>query len=117
MFLLTPYYNALAPLISSSIHLIFFVFFKRSLEMDELPSLGRPVFAMIVGNGIFILPSFDSFIVSVHRAPHLLRYRALEVPIVRLRARSLAYAAPCKRLPCWAFEFFERFNPVNRYQI
>jgi enolase len=36
--------------------------------------------------------------VSVHRAPHLLCSRALEVRRVRLRARRLASAAPCKRL-------------------
>jgi len=36
--------------------------------------------------------------VSVHRAPHLLCCRALEVQEVRLRTLRLASAAPCKRL-------------------
>ena len=39
-----------------------------------------------------------SFPVTVHRAPHLLCCRALEVQEVRLRTLRLASAAPCKRL-------------------
>jgi hypothetical protein len=52
--------------------------------------------------------------VSVHRAPHLRRSRALEVRTVRLRARRLASTAPCKRLRCEGLEFLGRFNPVNK---
>ncbi len=36
--------------------------------------------------------------VSAHRAPHLLCWRALEVQGVRLRTRCLTSAAPCERL-------------------
>ena len=36
--------------------------------------------------------------VSVHRTPHLLCRRALEVQEVRLRTLRLASAAPCKHL-------------------
>ena len=53
--------------------------------------------------------------VSVHRAPHLLRYRALEVRPVRLRARSLASAAPCKRLLGKGLAHMGRFTPENDY--
>ena len=53
--------------------------------------------------------------VSVHRAPHLLRYRALEVRPVRLRARSLASAAPCKRLLGKDIAHMGHFIPVNGY--
>ena len=54
LFLLNPYFDALVPLISSAIHLVFFVSFKRSLKIDEFPSLSRPILSIIVGNGIFI---------------------------------------------------------------
>jgi len=54
LFLLNPYFDALAPLISSAIHLVFFVSFKKSLKTDEFQSLSRPILSIIVGNGIFI---------------------------------------------------------------
>ncbi len=54
-------------------------------------------------------------LVSVHRAPHLLCYRALEVQQVRLCARCLASAAPCKRLQFGSLQHIYRFNPVNGY--
>jgi len=54
LFLLNPYLDALAPLISSAIHLFFFVSFKKSLKPDEIKSLSRPILSIIVGNGIFI---------------------------------------------------------------
>ena len=38
--------------------------------------------------------------VSVHRVPHLLCCRALEVQGVRLRILRLASAEPCGRLQC-----------------
>ena len=41
---------------------------------------------------------FEKTVVSVHRVPHLLCWRALEVQGVRLRTRRLASVAPCKRL-------------------
>ena len=58
LFLMSPYYDALVPLISSAIHFAFFVSFKKSLEIDESPSLGRPILSIIVGNGIFIFLHF-----------------------------------------------------------
>ena len=57
----------------------------------------------------------DAFFVSVHRAPHLLRSRALEVPQVRLHARRLAATAPCKRLQIGGRNEIDRFTPVNEY--
>jgi hypothetical protein len=54
--------------------------------------------------------------VSVHRAPHLLCYRAFEVRPVRLHARCRASTAPCKRLQGSALQYIGHFNPVNRYQ-
>ena len=54
LFLMSPYYDAIVPLISSAIHFAFFVSFKKSLEIEESPSLGRPISSIIVGIGIFI---------------------------------------------------------------
>jgi len=54
--------------------------------------------------------------VSVHRAPHLLCSRALEVRRVRLRARRLASAAPCKRLQVKDIRKIDDFDPVNGYK-
>jgi hypothetical protein len=56
------------------------------------------------------------FAVSVHRAPHLLCYRAFEVRPVRLHARCRASTAPCKRLQGSALQYIGHFNPVNRYK-
>ena len=53
---------------------------------------------IIMGNILLPSPSSVTFFVSVHRAPHLLCCRALEVQGVRLRTLRLASAAPCKRL-------------------
>ena len=55
------------------------------------------------------------FGVSVHRAPHLRRSRALEVRTVRLRARRLAATAPCKRLLFSGLNYTGQINPVNGY--
>ena len=54
LFLMSPYFDALAPLISSAIHFAFFVSFKKSLKIDESPNLSRPILSIIVGNGIFV---------------------------------------------------------------
>ena len=54
--------------------------------------------------------------VIVYRAPHLLRYQALEVRPVRLRARSLAPAAPCIRLPGKDIAHMGHFTTVNGYK-
>jgi len=54
LFLMNPYFDTLAPLISSVFHLIFFVTFKRSLEIDEKPLLSKPILSMIIANSIFI---------------------------------------------------------------
>jgi hypothetical protein len=54
LFLLNPYFDALVPLTSSAIHLVFFVSFKQSLTIDEFPILSRPILSIIVGNGLFI---------------------------------------------------------------
>ncbi|MDA3894606.1 MAG: hypothetical protein PF482_00510, partial [Desulfobacteraceae bacterium] len=50
------------------------------------------------------------------RAPHLLCSRALEVRRVRLRARRLASAAPCKRLQNNSLRKIDNFDPVNGYK-
>ncbi len=54
LFLPNPYFDAMVPLISSAIHLVFFVSFKKSLTIDEVPSLSRPILSIIIGNSIFI---------------------------------------------------------------
>jgi hypothetical protein len=58
IFLMNPYFDALAPLISSSIHFVFFVSFKKSLQIDETPNLKKPIVSIIAGNGIFICLHF-----------------------------------------------------------
>jgi hypothetical protein len=55
--------------------------------------------------------------ISVHRAPHLLCSRALEVLPIRLRARRLTSAAPCKRLLFRQLRHIGHFNPVNGYPV
>lgn len=52
--LLNPYYDALVPLMSSALHLIFFVAFKRVLEVDEKARLRKPLVSIITGISIYI---------------------------------------------------------------
>lgn len=54
LFLLNPYFDILVPLISSAIHMVFFVYFKNSLKVDESKNLRKPTLSIIAGNGIFI---------------------------------------------------------------
>ena len=51
--------------------------------------------------------------VSVHRAPNLLRCRTLEVPKYICGPGRLAYPAPCKRLQCCSLSPLMHFNPLN----
>ena len=51
---LNPYYDALVPLMSSVFHLIFFVAFKKSLELDEKARLSKPLVSIIFGISIYI---------------------------------------------------------------
>jgi hypothetical protein len=60
-----------------------------------------------------ILNKGNKKFVSVHRAPHLLCYRALEVRQVRLRARRLASTAPCKRLQPISLRKIDNFDSLN----
>jgi len=54
LFLANPYFNALAPLIGSVFYLIFFVSFKKSLELKEKPRLRYPVIVVILGLSFYI---------------------------------------------------------------
>ena len=63
----------------------------------------------------FVLQSLD--FVIVHRAPHLLCSRVLEVQSVRRRTRRRAYAAPCERLPAVEATDGGYFNPVTMYLV
>ena len=66
--------------------------FKEALSQHSTSTVRLlPVFFRLA------FPSQTLF-VSVHRAPHLLCCRALEVQEVRLRTLRLASVAPCKRL-------------------
>ncbi len=53
---------------------------------------------------------------SVHRAPHLLCYQALEVQQVRLRTRRLASTAPCKRLQGSSLQYIYYLKPREQIQ-
>lgn len=50
-----PYVDASVPLISSSVHLIFFVLFKKALKTEALSSLKNPVISMIGGISIYMV--------------------------------------------------------------
>ena len=54
LFFLSPYYDALVPIISSLFHLIFFVALAKNLDMTEELRLRKPIRSIIIGNGIFI---------------------------------------------------------------
>jgi hypothetical protein len=54
LFLVNPYFDALAPLISAAFHLCFFVAFKKSLGLDEKPRLSKPILSIIIGISIYI---------------------------------------------------------------
>lgn len=53
-FFMSPYLDAIVPLISSIVHLIFFLAFKRGLDPDERTWLGKPVSSFIISILIFI---------------------------------------------------------------
>lgn len=54
LFLINPYVDAVVPLISTALHLLFFVAFKKSLTFDENFRLKKPVLSIIIGITIFI---------------------------------------------------------------
>jgi len=54
LFFLSPYYDALVPIISSVFHLIFFVALAKNLDMTEELRLRKPIRSIIIGNGIYI---------------------------------------------------------------
>jgi len=54
IFAMNPFYDAVVPLISSIIHLVFFISFKKTLSDNEKTVLGRPVSSMIIGICVFI---------------------------------------------------------------
>jgi len=54
LFFLSPYYDALVPIISSVFHLIFFIAFAKKLDMTEKPRLRKPIRSIIIGNSIYI---------------------------------------------------------------
>lgn len=53
LFLMNPYFDALVPLMSSVFHLIFFVSFRKSLEIGEKPRLSKPILSIITGISIY----------------------------------------------------------------
>ncbi len=54
IFMINPYYDAVVPMISSVIHLFFFIAFKKVLADNEKIRLDGPVSSMIIGICIFI---------------------------------------------------------------
>jgi len=54
LFFLNPYYDALVPIISSVIHLIFFIALAKNLDKNEMPRLRSPIRSIIIGNSIYI---------------------------------------------------------------
>jgi hypothetical protein len=70
---------------------------------------------VLVSPGRFMWDTRITISVSVHRAPHPRRSRALEVRTVRLCARRLAATAPCKRLLFNGLSYTGQINPVNGY--
>ena len=54
LFLMNPYTDALLPLISSIFHLIFFVAFRNSMELEEKRMLSKPILSIIVGTSFFL---------------------------------------------------------------
>jgi len=61
LFFVKPYFDTLVPLMSSVFHLIFFIAFKKSLEMDEKPMLSKPILSIIIGSSIYICIHFIVF--------------------------------------------------------
>jgi len=55
-------------------------------------------------------------VVSIHRAPHLLCCRALEVQKIRLYARRLASTAPYECLQFIGWQHINSYTPVNEYK-
>jgi hypothetical protein len=55
LFLLNPYIDAFVPLISALFHLIFFVSFRNSMDLEEERMLSRPTLSIIVGISFFII--------------------------------------------------------------
>jgi len=54
LFFLNPYYDAFVPVISSSLHLIFFLALAKNLDMTEKARLRNPIRSIIIGNSIYI---------------------------------------------------------------
>jgi len=53
LFIMNPFFDAVVPLMSSAFHLIFFVTFKKSLELDENTRLSKPILSIIIGISIY----------------------------------------------------------------
>jgi hypothetical protein len=47
------YYDAIIPLASSLLHLLFFIIFKKVQSQEEYSALNRPLSSAIIGVGIF----------------------------------------------------------------
>jgi len=54
LFFLNPYYDSLVPIISSVLHLIFFIALAKNLDKTEMPRLRIPIRSIIIGNSIYI---------------------------------------------------------------
>lgn len=53
LFTMNPFFDAILPLMSSAFSLIFFVTFKKSLELDEKTRLSKPMLSIIIGISIY----------------------------------------------------------------
>ena len=54
LFLMYPYIDALVPLIGSIFHLIFFIVFRNSIELEEKKILNKPILSIMVGISFFL---------------------------------------------------------------
>lgn len=54
-FLMNPYIEVFVPLIGSVFHLIFFVVFSKSLDLEEKAILSKPILSITIGISIFLL--------------------------------------------------------------
>jgi hypothetical protein len=52
-FIMNPFFDAVVPLMSSAFHLIFFITFKKSLELDEKIRLSKAILSIIIGISIY----------------------------------------------------------------
>jgi len=107
--LMHPCVDALVPLVSSLLHLIFFVIFKRSMVPEEVRVLGRPVVSMMAGISLFLVLHvlvLANFIATdrFHWLEHMSRTAAvgtLPVIIAAVCLMLVFYCRFCRFLDVW----------------